>query len=115
MWDTWQFPYNIFGVECLIDVTYMIIKPPVNEVEKGVYWYQIVRLSICPSIHRHNPITTLCNSSPIMIKLGSDIPWVKISAEFLQWALNELINNFDLLSPLPLSWVQFLSDHGQTW
>ena len=29
--------------------------------------------------------------------------------------LNELINYFDLLSPLPLPWVQFFSDRGQTW
>ena len=33
----------------------------------------------------------------------------------VKWALNELINHFDLPSMLLLSWVGFFSDHGQTW
>ena len=28
----------------------MIIIPPLNEVERGVYWNEIVRLSVCPSV-----------------------------------------------------------------
>ena len=27
-----------------------IIIPPLNEVERGVYWNQVVRLSVCPSV-----------------------------------------------------------------
>ena len=33
----------------------------------------------------------------------------------VKWALNELINCFDLLSQLTLSRVQSFSDRGQTW
>ena len=48
--------------------------------------------------------------------LGQDLGRVRSwETWFFNWMLNELINYFDLLSPLPLSRVQFFSDHGQTW
>ena len=62
------------------------------------------------------------NSSPIAVKLDRDVPGGKISDEFvhgrrgsLNERFNELINYFDLLSPLPLFRVQFFRDRGQTW
>ena len=34
---------------------------------------------------------------------------------FIKWALNELIDYFNLLSQLPPPWMQFFSDRCQTW
>ena len=48
--------------------------------------------------------------------LSQDLSRVRLWEMWLiKWALNELINYFDLLSPLPLSRVQFFFDRGQTW
>ena len=48
--------------------------------------------------------------------LGQDLGQVRSWETWLvNSALNELINDFDLPSPLPLSRAQLLPDHGQTW
>ena len=41
-------------------------------------------LSVCVSVREHNPITSICNTSPIVDKLCRDIPWIKIPAEFVR-------------------------------
>ena len=47
--------------------------------------------------------------------LGQDLSRIRSwETRLIKWALNELINHFHLLSLLPLSQVQFYSDHGQT-
>ena len=63
------------------------------------------------------------SSYRIAVKLGGDKSWGRISDEFvhgrrgslIKRLINELISDFDLPSPLPLSWAQFFLDRGQTW
>ena len=54
--------------------TYLII-PPLNEVERGVYWNEIVRLSMCLSVRlsvcRHNPVNALPGA--ILLRLWSKL------------------------------------------
>ena len=44
-----------------------LIIPPLNEVERGVYWNEIVRLSVC----RHNPVNALPGA--ILLRLRSNL------------------------------------------
>ena len=39
-------------IEVLSVNTYCIYTLRFNEVERGVYWYHLVRLSVCPSVDR---------------------------------------------------------------
>ena len=43
------------------------------------------------------------------------MPVVAWGHELVEWALDELINDFDLFRPLALCRVQFFSDRHQTW
>ena len=38
----------------------MIISPGFNEVERGVYWYHLVHLSVCPSVRLWTESCPLC-------------------------------------------------------
>ena len=78
--DTFRRPGNLWSwsLEFII--------PPLNEVERGVYWNQVVHLSVCPSVRLWTQAryrSPGCISSPIAVKLDRDIPWVKISDEFV--------------------------------
>ena len=99
----------------ILHITYLY--PCSTKLKAG---YTGIRLSIClygrPLTQPRSPG---CNSSTIMLKLDRDVPWVKISAEFVhgrrsmfKWGLNDLINYFDLISLLPLFRVQFFYDRG---
>ena len=68
------FPYIPFCryLFSLLSSGWFVIIPPLNEVERGVYWNQVVCLSVCPSVHLwtqphyHSPGY---NSSLIRVKL----------------------------------------------
>ena len=80
-----------------------------------------VRPSVCLPVYGHNPVTTLTGA--ILLKSWSNLVGMYLGTKFwpsslmgdiARWVLNELINDFDLLSLLLLSWVQFVSYRGQT-
>ena len=78
--------------------------------------------SVCPSVDT-TPLPpsrvrffSNCSQTWYGRTMGQDLGWVQSRETWLiKWALNELINYFHLLSPLPLSRVRFFSDRRQTW
>ena len=106
----------------------LIFIPPLNQVERGLYSNRIVHLSVQPSVTRpelHHVVAMFilkdvcpsihlwtqpcyhsagCDFSPIIVKLCRDIPWVKISAEFIHGrhgSFNECLTSY-LLWPTKL-------------
>ena len=47
LWPLWF--HHIFSHKILWDLVGFLY-PPFNEVDRGVYWYHLVRLSVCPSV-----------------------------------------------------------------
>ena len=80
-WHTWAWPVWIKIILSAIFYDYT----SAQEIWRGLYWNQSVRLSVCLSGRprtQYRCRSHECNSSRIAVKLGRDIPWDKISTEF---------------------------------